>query len=63
VSECMRCRRTLKNDEIALFKKLVNRGAEKYMCINCLAEHFAVSVSDLEEKIEQYKKMGCTLFK
>jgi DNA-directed RNA polymerase subunit RPC12/RpoP len=63
MSDCIKCGRSLKGDEIGLFKKLVNRGAKEYMCINCLSEHFEVSVSDLEEKIEQYKKMGCTLFK
>lgn len=62
MSECINCKRTLKGDEISLFKKLVNRGATKYMCINCMAEYFDVSISDLEEKIKLYKKIGCTLF-
>lgn len=60
--ECIKCKRDLTGDEIGLFKKLVNRGAEKFMCIDCMAEYFDVSVSDLEEKIKQYKAIGCSLF-
>ena len=50
------------NDEIGLFKKLVNRGADKFMCIECMSEYFEVSESALRDKIEQYRNMGCTLF-
>lgn len=60
--KCIKCGRELKSDEIGLYKKLVNRGAQKYMCIDCTAEYFDVSVGALEEKIEQYRAMGCSLF-
>ena len=49
-------------DEIGLFKKLVDKNAQQYLCIECMAKHFDVSVSDLEEKIKQYKQLGCMLF-
>lgn len=60
---CMKCSRELTRDEIALYRRLVNRGAERYLCIDCLAEHLRVSVPLLEERMKFLKEMGCTLFK
>ena len=61
--KCARCGKPLESDEVALHKKLINRGAKSgFMCIDCLAKHFEVSAGSLSEKMEQYKKMGCTLF-
>ncbi len=59
---CAECGRALTGDEIALTKKLVSRGAQKYLCLRCLAEKFGVSEELLKEKITQFRKMGCTLF-
>lgn len=59
---CFRCRRKLCPDEIALTKKLINRGMTEYLCLSCLAEHFQVSESILMDKISQFREMGCTLF-
>ena len=59
---CMICKRPLVHDEIALTRKLINRGASEFMCMTCLAAKFNVSESLLEEKIEHFKKQGCTLF-
>ena len=59
---CFKCGAELSNDERGLFKKLVNRGADKFMCIECMSEYFEVSESALRDKIEQYRNMGCTLF-
>jgi len=60
---CLVCGSELDSDEIALTKKLINRGAKEYMCLACLSRKFDVSVSVLREKIIQYREMGCTLFK
>lgn len=60
---CMKCGKTLEYDEIGLHRKLVNKGAREFMCIECLSEYFDVSVKALREKIEQYKQIGCSLFK
>lgn len=60
--QCLKCKRELTPDEIGLHKKLVNRGASEYMCIDCLSRYLDVPVTMLYEKIEQFKKMGCTLF-
>lgn len=59
---CMVCKRKLERDEIALHKKLVNRGAHEFMCITCLGKHFDVCEERLREKIQHFKDSGCTLF-
>ena len=61
-TDCIKCGKTISKDEIALHKKIVNRGATEHMCINCCEEYFSVTVELLEEKIVQYRKMGCRLF-
>ena len=40
----------------------MNRGAKEYLCITCFAKKFKVSEELIREKIEHFKKMGCTLF-
>ena len=62
MNECAGCGRVLTKDEIALTKKLINRGMERFFCLTCLAKSFSVSEELLKEKIEQFKRMGCTLF-
>ena len=59
---CIKCGKDLTKDDIGLHKKLVNRGDEECMCVLCLAEHFEVSEAFLRKKIEEFKKIGCTLF-
>lgn len=60
--KCMKCGKTLISDEIGLHKKLLGRMSQQYLCIDCCAEHFKVTRSLLEYKIEEYKSMGCKLF-
>ena len=62
MQKCALCGRPLEKDEISLTKKLVNRGAESFLCLSCLAEKFGVSEELLREKIVQFRQMGCTLF-
>ena len=52
----------LSPDEIALHKKLVNRGATEHLCIQCLSTHFGVSTAMLKDLIVRFKKEGCALF-
>jgi len=59
---CTSCGAVLCDDEIALYKKMINRGATEYTCISCLASHFSVSVESLTDKIAQFRNDGCTLF-
>ena len=59
---CVECARPLEHDEIALTRKLINRGASEFMCLTCLAKRFNVSEDLLKEKIVHFKNQGCTLF-
>ena len=43
MAQCMRCRKTLSHNEIGAHKRLINRGAEEFLCRECLAEKFRVS--------------------
>ena len=60
---CTRCGRPLEKDEAALTKKLINRAATQFYCIDCLAQMFEVTRQDLEKKIVEFRQMGCTLFR
>lgn len=59
---CAACGKPLTHDEIAVTKKLVNRGATTFYCVDCLARRFEVQPADIEERIRHFKQMGCTLF-
>ena len=61
-NRCKQCSRILTKDEIGLHKKLYNRGASSYFCIDCSSRYLEVSVPLLQKKIEEFKAMGCTLF-
>lgn len=59
---CMQCQKELSHNDIGAYKKFVNRGADRYLCIGCLAGHFGISAAQIEEKIAYFKAQGCTLF-
>ena len=59
---CVQCAADLSRDEIALTRKLINRGATEYCCLSCLARHFQVTEETLRQKIVEFRAMGCTLF-
>lgn len=59
---CEKCGKRLSYDEVGLYKKTVNRFPESYLCISCLAEKFKTTEEALAERIEFFKKNGCTLF-
>ena len=62
MSACAACGKTLTGDEIAITRKLVNRGATVYYCKQCLAEQFKITVSDVDRLIERFRAAGCSLF-
>lgn len=59
---CMHCGKELMHDEIALYRKLYNRGAKSFLCISCSSQYLQVSEELLLTKMQEFKKMGCTLF-
>ncbi|MDR1928209.1 MAG: hypothetical protein LBQ33_06185 [Oscillospiraceae bacterium] len=59
---CRRCGAALSADERALTKKLINRGAQEFFCLPCLALHFSVTPERLRELTAQYRRQGCMLF-
>ncbi len=59
---CIKCGTKLRRLDIGLYKKMINRGAEEFMCVDCLSEKIGVPKEQLLEKAEQFKKMGCILF-
>lgn len=61
--QCYQCGKELSYNEIGLHKKLVNRGSTQFLCIKCLGKEFRVSEELLRQKIEDFKQMGCLLFK
>ncbi|NLI22328.1 MAG: hypothetical protein GX418_12395 [Clostridiales bacterium] len=62
VSRCADCGRPLRHDEIAITRRLVGRGLQRYYCIACLSRRLGVSQAAVELKITEYREMGCALF-
>ena len=62
-STCKKCGKPLESDAIPIYKKLINRGAEEFLCIDCLAEYIGTSRAHIEGLIDYYTKSGtCALF-
>ena len=59
---CTRCSVPLTKDDIGLTRKMINRGAQEFLCVPCLANHFELPEKILREKISEFRAMGCTLF-
>lgn len=59
---CESCGRPISAYEIALHRKLVNRGAKTFLCKTCLARLYKLSEEDLDKMAEYFKRLGCTLF-
>ena len=61
-SRCAGCGAPLTHDEIAIFRRLVCRSAQKYLCLRCFAAAYGVTQAQLRQKIQWFKEMGCGLF-
>ena len=59
---CKQCGRLLGNDEIALHKRMIHRGATEHLCLSCMARYFGCSEDILMDKIAYFKRIGCLLF-
>ena len=59
---CCVCGAPLVPDEIALTRKLINRGAQQFQCMDCLAAVFGCRTGLLQQKITQFRRQGGALF-
>ena len=61
---CNKCGKELHKDEKAIYKRLINRAAteDELLCEQCLADKLGVAKSVIDEKIEHFREIGCTLF-
>ena len=61
---CKQCGAKLMADDIAIYKKMVLRTADEFLCIDCLAKYFNVSRKAIEDKIRYFRESGkCALFR
>lgn len=61
-SHCRHCGKELEPNEIALTKKLINRGATEFFCFSCLSKEIGVPEKCFPDLILRFRKQGCTLF-
>ena len=62
--ECLVCgKQELTKDTIGINKKLLGKRIRSFYCMDCLAAYLECSVEELQDKIEEFKNEGCTLFK
>ncbi len=59
---CKVCGKTLSGDEVAVNRRMISRAAVEFWCKDCLAKEWDCEVAQIEEKIEYFRKSGCTLF-
>ena len=61
---CRTCGAELGDDDREIYRKLVYRGAEDFLCISCLADYFKCPKEAIEKRIQYYRESGeCTLFR
>lgn len=61
--KCVSCgKKNLDKNTIGINKKLLGSDIDTFYCMECLASYLDTTVEDLEEKIEEFKDEGCTLF-
>lgn len=61
-ARCCGCGAPVTKDEIAVTKRLINRGTDRFYCRPCLAGAFGITVPDVDRCIRRFKEAGCTLF-
>lgn len=60
---CYVCgKENLSKNEIGLTKKLLDRNAKGFYCLDCLAENLEVDTEFLIERVKEFKSQGCILF-
>ena len=61
-NQCIGCGAVLTFNDIGAHKKFINRGDKTFYCQLCLCKKLDIPHSMMLEKIEYFKKQGCTLF-
>jgi hypothetical protein len=59
---CITCDKELTALDMSFHKKMINRGATEFMCIECLCDYFGITTEKAHEMIEHFREQGCTLF-
>ena len=59
---CTECGGELDCFDIGCYKKLVNRGADRFLCRSCLAPKLAMTREELDRLIPRFQRQGCKLF-
>ncbi len=52
----------LSKNEIGLTKKLLDKNATQFYCLDCLAEKLEVDTEFLIARVEEFKSQGCIHF-
>ncbi len=60
--KCLKCDKSIEKDILALNKKLLGRNIMKFFCLKCLAEYLELPEDLLKDKINDFKRQGCSLF-
>jgi uncharacterized protein YlaI len=61
--KCYVCEKgNLSKNEIGLTKKLLDKDAKCFYCLDCLAEYLEIDIEFLLAKVEEFKEQGCILF-
>jgi len=61
---CRQCGQILQDDDMAIYRKLVYRAAEDFLCRDCLAAEFGCAREKIDRLIQYYRESGqCTLFR
>lgn len=61
---CKKCHAPLYDDDRAIYRKLVFRGADEFCCMDCLAAELGCTREAIEKLIAYYRESGkCTLFR
>lgn len=59
---CLRCGGSVSRDAEGLYRKIVNRNAENFLCIDCLAAQLCIEPEALLALVERFRRAGCSLF-
>ena len=59
---CIKCGKELTNLDISIHKKMINRGATSFQCMDCLCDYLRISHESMLEKARSFQRQGCVLF-